>query len=696
MLLFRPFSIFGPKSVSLYLKYKLTMKKLIFALLLTLTCGSSFSQNIKWALQDVKNAESFHNGIASFYEKRLYGAIDRTGEVVIEPRFQNEFKFIDGSAVIKTEQGGYGIINRQGIYLLEPIYSKIEKCKEADNLYVIVDADNNKGVFYNNRMVLPVESKSISTYSFPIISFSGGRLNLVTGEVFKFGMVQGNVNLMYDISEDRYYYDALGEPLDPDAFMTSSKGVTLVGEQNDFGFVNKFTGDTIRHKSNLFAYIPFFVDDVMVFVDNDDEKRANILVDASGEVVIGPEKQLSSIQFFSPTAVLVIDRENKWGLYSTSGKELLPIIYNTIMPFGNDTYIFISDAEQGLYVRKTDKKLSGYKMVFSPKDDMCQMIKIVGENEVYGYINCLTGAEIVPRFKYAETFSEGLAKVTVDGETYFFIDKNGRTVLSESSQLEFRGAGFSEGVLAVYEKGTGRNSFIYNPVRKSDYTYNQKVFSDATVDEWFDAGQREFDRGRYTTAKEHYYKVMMAQPANLSAIINYGACLANMGHIDEALEIYSIALDIDPENKLTQNNVAACKRELHNRATAQQQQQQKGSFWNALYMFCSVVYDSYAVSSTDGMSSSGGSVPSGQSCSYYQNRYNELKSKRDAATSGNSQRSATATGKNAAHSIAPDRASAATSGDYRVINSANALVREYERQMESVRNQARQAGCSVY
>ncbi|WP_295940571.1 WG repeat-containing protein [uncultured Alistipes sp.] len=671
------------------------MKKTIVTLLLAGLYSVSFSQNLKWALQDVKGGDSFHNGIASFYEKGLYGAIDCTGKVVIEPQFKSSFAFEDGSAVVRTPQNNYGIINREGLYLLPADYRDIEKCNEAEGMYIVKDSLGMKGLFYNNRMVIPIAHQRLSTNRFPIVGFDKQSLNIMTGEVFENSFPQGDVFLMYNPSPNRVerFYNAQGEPLDVESLKTSSKGVTVFGEYGAYGFLDSRTGDTIVPPRRLQANIPFFVYDRMIFSDLSDKQHANILVGASGEVVIGPEKELSFISFASPQFVIVCSKEYKWGLYSTSGKELLPARYNMVLPYGDDCYCAISDEEQGLFIGKIGKYLSGYRYVSRAKDGMCQVSKTVADGSLYGYINCQTGAVIAPQYKYAHSFSEGLAKVTKDDKTYF-IDKSGRTVLAESSVLEFRADEFSEGVLSV--RWNGKYGYIYNPVQKSNYVYNQKVFSDATVDEWFAAGDREFDKKRYATAKEYFYKVMMAQPMNIAAITNYGACLANLGHIEEALEVYSIASDIDPGDKTVLSNVAACKRELQRRETEQQQQQQRGSFWSSLYMFCSIVYDSYGAGSGSGGYGAGGDVPSGQSCSYYQSRYNELKAKLGNTGSGNAQRSGTAAGKNAAHSIAPRHASAATSGDYKVINSGRALAREYERQMQSIQRQAQQAGCSVY
>ncbi|MBR6250567.1 MAG: WG repeat-containing protein, partial [Bacteroidales bacterium] len=68
---------------------------------------------------------------------------------------------------------------------------------------------------------------------------------------------------------------------------------------------------------------------------------------------------------------------------------------------------------------------------------------ISNENGQYGYINLKGEVVISPQFDGAESFSEGLARVKVDGKCGF-IDKKGTIVITP--QFDYWGtASFSEG-----------------------------------------------------------------------------------------------------------------------------------------------------------------------------------------------------------------------------------------------------------
>ena len=72
----------------------------------------------------------------------------------------------------------------------------------------------------------------------------------------------------------------------------------------------------------------------------------------------------------------------------------------------------------------------------------------IGDEETgkYGYINKEGQFVIKPQFYYAGYFSEGLAEVSIDGEKYGYINKEGQFVIKP--QFDYAGS-FSEGLAKV-------------------------------------------------------------------------------------------------------------------------------------------------------------------------------------------------------------------------------------------------------
>lgn len=72
----------------------------------------------------------YGDGVMMFAEQSegSYGYIDRYGNVIIKPMFTSASEFVDGVAIVSTEQnynGPYGVINKKGEYIFTPIFSEI-------------------------------------------------------------------------------------------------------------------------------------------------------------------------------------------------------------------------------------------------------------------------------------------------------------------------------------------------------------------------------------------------------------------------------------------------------------------------------------------------------------------------------------------------------------------------------------------
>lgn len=73
---------------------------------------------------------AFHDGLVSVKIGNLYGFVDKTGKMVIEPKYKNVGYFSDGLALIK-ENGLYGFINQTGKIVIEPKYELADHFKDG-------------------------------------------------------------------------------------------------------------------------------------------------------------------------------------------------------------------------------------------------------------------------------------------------------------------------------------------------------------------------------------------------------------------------------------------------------------------------------------------------------------------------------------------------------------------------------------
>ncbi|HLF63253.1 MAG TPA: WG repeat-containing protein [Saprospiraceae bacterium] len=73
---------------------------------------------------DMTEAYDFSEGLAVFQRGIIYGYMDTTGNAVIEPRFEEAWRFENGTARVMI-RGKQGLINREGEFVVRPEYEKV-------------------------------------------------------------------------------------------------------------------------------------------------------------------------------------------------------------------------------------------------------------------------------------------------------------------------------------------------------------------------------------------------------------------------------------------------------------------------------------------------------------------------------------------------------------------------------------------
>lgn len=115
-------------------------------------------------------------------------------------------------------------------------------------------------------------------------------------------------------------------------------------------------------------------------------------------------------------------------------------------------------------------------------------------------------------------FAEDWPKIN-DNE---FINTQGKVVLN-LSDLNSIGDCFSEGVILAEKYDHGKvHGYVYNPMEKGKYAYNQKDASAWTIIKWMAEGDQLQLKKNFGEAKDFYYRVMMNDPKNVLAAMNYG------------------------------------------------------------------------------------------------------------------------------------------------------------------------------
>lgn len=577
--------------------------RMLFCILsLILICLCAKAQKMNYALKDVSSNEPFHDGLAIFIGENHYrGAIDTNGKVAIRPQFKNLSNFANGTAIAETETGK-GIVNKKGFFILEPKYEISNNNSDHPDVYKVSErGDSGKeGLFYNGRLVLPIECSYIYDAYFPFVEYTveGVKkiINTLTGELFDGINQYGNIICCKkDISSSpfhiNYYFTKDGEPIDKQKHSISNKGIVPFKDQesNMYGFKNASTGQILIKPQYYLLLDDIWIDGFM--------KAPRTIGNGYDLISSGGKILLSGADLYRTNGKYIEGEDMTngiWHLYDLNGKQVTELRSSFTVNMGHPNWFRLENEGKELIYDAGHNKSYFVKRAYY-QDGTIQY----DVDEGRFYVNAETGVQIAGPLKYGHGFHEGLAVVQrVNQEYNEVIDRNGKVYYREDESLRFKFE-FSEGVLAIEERESPFiKSYIYNPLGHRGYHYNQTSIANQTIVRWNQLGHEAFDNKQYSTAKDYFYKVMMNDPTDVSAIINYGAALGNMGYYDEAIESCRIALDIDPDNQLAKDNLRINidnKQKEEERLQAKEEEEREAratkssTFWDALGNFANIL-----------------------------------------------------------------------------------------------------------
>lgn len=604
-----------------YLFERMITKFYSFLLLLATIFLPINAIDYKYALFDVNTYDEFHDGLATFYDTKnnLYGYIGTNGKIAIASQFMGVENFFNGQAIVKTPTGK-GIINTQGAFLLQPKYSSIESVEEIPSLYIIENNEKEKGVFYNNRIIIEPCLNSIDTNDFPFILGT----NILDGKVYGSIHKSGSVFHTPIWNTPVYYFDQEGCLIEKPKFI-SDKGLEIFRVNKKYGIRNASTKKIILQPIYSYCESEMWVDERVILGDGKNE----YLINGAGNIIL---KALGMLSFkYTPIGKFISlteikDDSSYSSLYTIDGKNIVPPTNGFIKPLDWGWFICYNhnksyeNIDSYVVNAKTKKKYDG--KYFSYNDGMITIEESNGNNY---YVNAETGNRLPNTYEKAYDFSEGLAVVRINGKKAV-INKKGDVVFTDQNNFEIKGNKFSEGVLGVISGY--KYCYIYNPYQDSNkYAYRQDGINKKIFDSYFYSGNEALNKGEYAKAKEYFYIIMMNDPQNSSAINNYGVCLNKLGYKEEALEAYQMAVDIDPDNTIAKDNAKSLKEEIK----AYKRNNRSNTFWKALESFGNLLgqmSNTLSSGSSDNMPSNysfGGdniSEANGSiSASYYQAQY---------------------------------------------------------------------------
>ena len=88
---------------------------------------------------------SFQNGRYIFRKDGKQGALDTSGQVVIEPEFEWIDYFSDNGYAVAAKDGKYGLIDKDGNTVVDFVYDNISMRGESSEPYYNIEQDGKRG-----------------------------------------------------------------------------------------------------------------------------------------------------------------------------------------------------------------------------------------------------------------------------------------------------------------------------------------------------------------------------------------------------------------------------------------------------------------------------------------------------------------------------------------------------------------------
>jgi len=328
------------------------------------------------------HAQETNSGTEALFpieENGRWGYIDRTGKVVIEPRFNSATEFSEGFAGVEVK-GQWGFIDKSGKLVIEPRYSRVSAFSEG--LARVQVAANRRGygiwgfIDHTGEWVIEPEYQDLTSPEESDYSFHNGlamiEVNYKKGFIDKTGrvVIEPRFSLAYSFSE----------------------GLASVREtmESKWGYIDT-TGQ--------WAIPPSFE-----WSSDFTEGFAPVALDDGGCAYINRTGALALQPKFKTDQK---DCAAVWGSFD-GGLSRWKI---------GDKFGYINKA--GEIVIKPE-----FDLTYNFSEGMAFVVK----DEKYGFVNETAQMIVQPQFYYAKDFHNGLARVFYARDRWGYIDKTGRFV----------------------------------------------------------------------------------------------------------------------------------------------------------------------------------------------------------------------------------------------------------------------------
>lgn len=381
-----------------------------------LLCSVFSTQNSDGKALFVDNMLVF-NEINVENQAKMYGIIDKKGEIIADADFTLAYLVGEGTIVAQEPPAGedihvsnpasFGLINKKGEEITKFSYSD-SGIEFAEGLIPI--AENDKWGFADKEANWIIKPKFDGAHS-----FSEGMAGVKDAKSRKWGFADKNGKLVI-----KSIFEDVG---------TFTDGIAPAKLNGKWGFVNKKGEWSIK---NAYLDVDTFADGMALAKDVNENWG---FIDDKGEWII--KARFQELRRFSD-GIAAAKKNGKWGFIDKNGKW---VIDNEYADVGNfvDGLSYAKEDTDGKYGYIDKKGKWKIEPKYSFAYDFSMGLACVKSKDKYGYINKRGKTKIDFEYKYALPFySDGFAPVctgdkdTTDNDKWFVIDEKGKAIFEDT------------------------------------------------------------------------------------------------------------------------------------------------------------------------------------------------------------------------------------------------------------------------
>ncbi|MBK7441028.1 MAG: WG repeat-containing protein [Bacteroidetes bacterium] len=305
--------------------------------------------------------------IIPFEQNKLWGYIDKKGEILINPQFKTASLFYENIALVQTDDDKWGYINTEGKFIITPQYK--QGSIFAEGIAIVVQENNHPQL---------IDTK---------------------GEVIK---------TLTDLEEVKPFIN----------------GYALVKKGSYWGMINK-TGDIAI--PTIYKSLGNYYEGLAAFSlkGNDDEEPKYGYINEKGIIIITPQFKYAG-EFHDGLAR--VSNSELYGYIDKEGKYKINPQFKSGKDFSNGV-AFVNNGDSWGMIDNKGQYLLNPQFKQVPKHKISDLIPAKSIDDKFGYVNEEGSFKINPQFESASSFYKDIAIVRTAGK-WGIIDMEGSYIVN--------------------------------------------------------------------------------------------------------------------------------------------------------------------------------------------------------------------------------------------------------------------------